>query len=133
MAALTIGNDVAPVQMDTQAIGIAGADLDAGMPVYLDGTDGTYKPADSSAAGTAGVRGIALSDTSQGFGVTLMRKGIMNIGDDTLDSLDFDAEVFLGTTPGGLDDTGVGQNVVIGRVYPGWASRPPDKLLVVDL
>lgn len=133
MAALTFGDDIAPVDMTAQLIGVAGADLDAGMPVYLDATDGTYKPADASAAGTAGVRGIVLSDTSQGYGVTVMRKGIMHLGAETLDGLDFGAAVFLGTAAGGLDDTGVGQNVEIGKVVPGWASRPPDKLLMVDL
>jgi hypothetical protein len=132
MAALTVG-DVALVQMDAQLIGIAGADLSAGQPAYIDTTDGTFKPADASAAGTAGVRGFVLSDTSQGYGVTLLRKGILDLGNDTLTALDFGAQVFLGTAAGGLDDTGVGQNVAVGRVVPGWASRPPDKLLLVDL
>jgi hypothetical protein len=132
MAALTIG-DARLVVMHEQTIGVAGADITAGMPCYEDPTDATLKPANAGAAGTSKVRGLALSTVQEGLPLTVLVKGEMDIGADTLDGLAFSADVFLGTEDGGLDDTGVGQNVKVGTVIAGWASRPPDRLLRVDL
>jgi hypothetical protein len=132
MAALTLGDSATPVDVSQQLTGIAGADLTAGMPVYLDASEGTYKPANADAAGTSGVVGLVMADSAIGAACTVLTKGIVDL-DGTIDDLDFAAMVYLGTSAGGLDDTGVGQNVTIGTVVPGWASRPADKLLRIDL
>lgn len=132
MAALTRGT-ARPVQIDQQHIGIAGADIEAGQACYEDATDGTFKLGDADAAGTSNVRGLALSDSQTGAALTLMRKGIFDLGTDTLADLSFGASVYLGSVAGEYDTTGVGQNVKIGEVVAGWASRPADKLLLIDL
>jgi hypothetical protein len=53
--------------------GTAGATITAGMPLYLDSTDGKYKPADANGANDATrVRGIAAHGASDGQPIELV-------------------------------------------------------------
>lgn len=62
--------------------GIAGATITAGMPVYLDSTDGnSVKPADASTLVTAAVAGIALNGGADGQPIEYVtRDSALNVG-----------------------------------------------------
>lgn len=125
---------VAPIMVTEQFSAPSGAAVAKGQPVYYNSTTGRLAPADASAAGTAGVVGIALSKaTPAGMTTTVVRKGYINLG-NALDALNFGAIVYLSDTEGALADAAGTVSRVIGTVVPHFgATGTPDKVLRVDL
>lgn len=110
-------------------------DLTAGEVVIIDPTTGKLKAARGTTAPLARVYGITLRSVKAGFGVTVLRSGILDGFD--LSGLDYDDPVFLSDTAGGiLADAAGTVSTVIGRVIPGTSTllgTAYDKLLEVEL
>jgi hypothetical protein len=74
MAALSGITAVRPTANTTSKLGIYGATISAGQPVYLDSSDSKYKLCDNNASSaTATIRGIAMTpgvDTGYGYVAT---------------------------------------------------------------
>jgi hypothetical protein len=112
---------------------VAAAAIVAGAPVYID-ANGKFDNADGSAAGTAGVWGIALKSTAAGQACTAVRDGSLDGYD--LAALAFWAPVFLSDTVGRLADGAGTVSVTVGRVVPALAQSlgvAPDKILELSL
>lgn len=141
MAALTITKtDVAPLHdgvMEKQS-GPAAGSIDAGQPVYYNGTNGRFTAAQADDAGTADVVGIAVtSANAAGVTITVLRQGLVDVG-DALDGIDYGSKVYLSEdTAGVLDDAepGTTSNIIVevGTVVPVWGSTAGDKVLRVDI
>lgn len=110
--------------------GIAAAAITAGTPFYINATTGKATAADASAAGTAGVRGIATTSVGAGSPVTGLRKGGL-YGFD-LSGEDYDAAIYLSDTAGKLADAAGTVSVVVGRVLP-LTDQSATKVLWVDV
>lgn len=108
-------------------------DLTAGEAVIIDPTTGKYAAARGTTAPLGRVYGLTLRAVKAGYGVTVLRSGIMDGWD--LSALAYDAPVYLSDTAGGLLATAAGTvTVVIGRVVPGTSTMlgtAYDKLLEI--
>lgn len=134
MAAITpVAASVAPVKIIEDDSGVCSVAITAGQAVILDATTGTLAQAAAAAAGTAGVIGIALESGQIGDTITFLTQGIIDLGLDVLTTLSFGAAVYAANAGGALDSAAGTVSVVVGRVYPGRASSPNDKLLRVHL
>lgn len=81
MAALTqTAANVVPSTGAQKAEVTAGGTITAGMPVYIDASDGKAKAARANAAGTIAVAGIALNGASNGQPLTIQTGGAINLG-----------------------------------------------------
>lgn len=132
MAALTVvATTVEVVQTIQQLTAPANADSTRGWIMRFDTSSGKWVRATSASAGTAGtVRGMAVKTVKANFGLTVVRHGIMNLG-EALAALAFDAPVYL-NDDGSLGDAAGTVSIVLGRVIPGWASGSNvDKLLLL--
>lgn len=107
--------------------------ITAGAAVYIDST-GKFALADGSAAGTAGVAGIALGNAAIGQAVSAVRSGLVDLG-NALGGLAFGASVYLSDTDAGILGDGAGTvSVVVGKVVPAFGNgATADKLLRVSL
>lgn len=133
MANLTISEDVAVVEMIEGITAPVSEDVVAGQAVRLVVASGKLCLALATTAANVGKRpAIAVRSANAGQALTAMFKGILDVG-DALDSLDFDAQVFMSDTAGTLADAAGTVSQVIGTVTPGWAHTTADKLLHVDL
>ena len=114
---------------------LTGEDIVKGAPVRFDPDTGRFLNADASAADTANVYGIALTDARAGQGVTALRRGW--IEGINLDALNYDAPVYLSDTAGAIADAAGTTSVLIGRVLPVHGHErntgTPSKLLAVAL
>lgn len=133
MADLTVtAASARPVKVQSDFPVVASVALTALTPVYLDGTTGKAKKGDGSAAGTAGLVGLAAKAVSADQGVTILGNGSIVAGID-LSGLSHGDRVYLSDTEGAMCGTsGEGTTkVCVGRVIPGLASTTYDKLLLV--
>jgi hypothetical protein len=118
------------LEQDTQPAGVA---IAAGQSVIRDGTTGRWILADASAAGTANAYGMAVKTVPAGLPVTAIRRGV--IDGFNLDDQDYDEQIFLSDTAGGIADAVGTVSSVVGQVIPAHTHRiggTPDKLLRID-
>lgn len=81
--------DVAVVEEIQKLTGPAAGVIPAGTPVYLDATTGHFTAGDASAAGTAGIVGVAIDSATIALQtISVLRKGLMDLG-GALDALAF--------------------------------------------
>lgn len=108
---------------------IAGAAITEGQPFYID-SNGEAQLGDASAAGTAQIRGIALSAGQAKQVISAIKRGwLEGMG---ISGLAYDARVYLSDTAGSLADAAGTVSVTVGRVLPATDSDRT-KLLYVDL
>lgn len=112
--------------------GPAAEAINAGQPVRLDTATGQYTLANATNAAEARILGIALNTAAVAETVSVLRKGLLNVG-NALSAKAYDAAVYLSDTDGTLADTAGTVSTVVGRVQPGFGSVTADKLLYVDL
>lgn len=127
--------DVRIVRMDENGMlpdGPVNEAVSAGVPVRIDATTGKYTPGNGSDTTENQVRGIAVNTAATNETVSVMKKGILDVG-DALSALNYGVPVYLSNTDGTLADTAGSQSVIVGRVVPAWGSTTADKLLAVDL
>lgn len=111
-----------------------GVAVDPGAPVIIDPTTGRYALARGTTAPLARVFGLTMRKQAAGYGLTVVRYGIMDGWD--LSALDYDDPVYLSDTLGRLSDTAGTVPTVIGRVIPATAvllGSVFDKVLFVEL
>jgi hypothetical protein len=112
-----------------------GVDVTAGAGVIIDPTTGKWALARGTTAPLARLYGLALRAQKAGYGLTVMRFGILDGFD--LSALDYDDPVYLSDTAGGvLADAAGTVEVIVGRVIPGTSTllgTAYDKLLEVNL
>jgi hypothetical protein len=134
MSDLTItGTDVAPVEIFEQWTAPAAETFSAGAMVRLDTSTGKVTGANATAAGEARTMGMAITEaTYANETVTVVKRGIIDVG-DALDSLDYDAAIYLSNTDVTLGDAAATVSLVVGRVVPGWGYTTADKLLHLDV
>lgn len=110
-------------------------DLTAGEVVIIDPTTGKLTAARGTTAPLARAYGITLRAVKAGYGVTVVRNGILDGFD--LSALAYDAPLYLSDTAGGILATAAGTvSLVVGRVVPGTSTllgTAYDKLLEVEL
>jgi hypothetical protein len=127
MTALTV-TYCRPVVIDEQFTGPAGEAITVGQYVRLNTTTGKVELGNASALGEAADGGIALHAAAVAEAVTVVRKGILDMG-EALVGLAFNALVYLSDTDGTLADGTGTKTKVLGEVVPGWANTTADKLL----
>lgn len=135
MADLTItATDVAAVKVIEQETGAVEEAVDAGEMVAYDATTGLYELADQDVHTTQRkLVGMAIRNGNQaGIAVTVVRKGLVNVG-DALAGLSFGDVVYLSATAGKIDSADPGGTIVVGTVVPAWGHTTADKLLRLDL
>lgn len=133
MADLVIAEgDVAPVRVDEQLTAPAAEALNAGEYARLSVTTGRLEKGNGTTAAEARRGGIVLNSVGAGETATIVRKGILDLG-DALDALTYDDDVFLSNTDATLADAAGTVSLIVGTVVPGWGVTTPDKLLRVDL
>lgn len=81
-------------------------------------------------AGT--IRGIALKDVIAGQSLTVLRMGLIDIGDG-MTALAFNATLFLSDTSGAIDTAAGTGSYILGYVDSAWAATAADKLMFVNL
>lgn len=93
------------------------ADCTAGAALRLDPTTGQLTPARATTAPNGRVRGLALRAQGAGYGITVLRSGL--IAGWNFDALAFDDPVYLSDTAGGVLSTTAGTvAIVIGHIVP---------------
>lgn len=132
-ANLTItASDVAAVEVLEQITGPAAEAINAGQVVFID-TNGAFQLADQDEAAEDDPAGVAItSANAANITITVVRKGIVDLG-DALGDLAYGATVYLSATPGGIYDANPGNSIVIGKVVPVHGATTPDKALRLDL
>lgn len=121
---------VAPVRVIEQFTAPAAEAIDAGEYVRIDTTTGKAALGNGSSAGEARLGGIAINSAVAGQAVTVVRYGVIDVG-DALDALTYDDDVYLSDTDGKLADAEGTVGVYVGTVVPGWGNTTADKLLRV--
>jgi hypothetical protein len=97
--------------------GRASEALTTGQAVYLVAATGRFAIADAAeASGKAQFRGIALMGAGAGGAVSILIKGM--VYGFTIAALNYDAQVFLSSTPGALADAAGFNNIKAARVVP---------------
>ena len=129
MATLTI-SAIRPVVVLDQFTGPAVEAITAGQWVRLDPSTGKVALGNASSLAEAAPGGMALSAAAAGQVVTVVRAGIVDIGDAL--SGNYGADVYLSDTDGVLADATGTKTKVVGRIEPGWANTTADKLLRID-
>ena len=125
--------DVAMVQKIETFDAPAAEDLVAGDVVRLDTTYGTLTNANDTNAAEGRAAGILLNTAATGRTGTVLRKGIVDLG-DIFSALTYDQAVYLSDTDGLLRDASGSTGKIIGAVVPAHAYvGTSDKLLRVDL
>lgn len=125
--------DVAPIYVVEQLTLPAAEAISAGQPVRLDTTSGKATLANATSAAEGRVIGIAVSTAGVGEAVTIVKRGLVDLG-DALTAQTIDALVQLSDTDGTLDVGGIPTGVYnVGRVYPAFGATTADKVLLVDI
>lgn len=128
MAVLTVtGGSVALVEVREQFNAPSAEPITAGRAIYRDPATGWAKHAGSAQAPT----GIAINSTTWvGDTVVGMQDGWMELGDDAIQGLDYEASVYLhgdlgGTATGSLGDAPTaGGTFTVGTVMPVFGTHP---------
>lgn len=111
--------------------GPAAEAINAGQPVRYDTANGRYTLANGTSAAEARVIGIAFTSAIAGQTVSVLRKGLIDLGGAITQA--YDAPIYLSDTDGTLGDTAGTVSTVVGRVAPAFGATTADKLLFVDL
>lgn len=134
LVAVTAAGKIRVAESIIQDTQVAAEAIVAGAPVRIDTANGKFTNANATDAAEARIYGIAKATVAAGEPVTAIRKGVLD--GFTLDSLAWDAAIYLSDTDGRLADAAGTTSVVVGRVI-GANSQPlgtaVDKLLFVDL
>lgn len=135
MADLTIvATDVSPVLVWEKLTLPAAEAIDAGEVVRLDTSSGYATLANASSAAEGRVLGIAINSAVAGQAVTIVKRGLVDLG-DALTAETIDEVLAISNTDGKIDD-GAGTPTAdynIGRVYPSFGATTADKILLVDI
>ncbi|MGV1048238.1 MAG: hypothetical protein ACOYD4_06915 [Solirubrobacterales bacterium] len=108
--------------------------VSAGQAVKINVSTGRYTKANGSSAAEARIVGIAVSSAAaSGEIISVVKRGIVEVGAAALTSLAYDKQIFLSDTDGTLGDTAGTVSTTVGRVVPGWADTTAGKLLSVEL
>ena len=116
MANLTVDSSkVRIVESIEQCNAVVTEGYEAGQVLGADGTTGKYSLVNASASAPV-LPGVAVNSDSAGYrAVTIIRQGIVWLG-DALDSLDYGDPVYLSDTDGTLADAAGTTSVEIGVV-----------------
>jgi hypothetical protein len=127
--------DVAAVKVIEQETGPIEEAVDAGEMVAYDASTGMYELADQDIhTAQTQLVGIAIKTGNQAnITVTVVRKGLIDLGAEALAGLNYGVPVYLSKTAGKIYDSDPGGGIVVGTVVPAWGSTTADKLLRVDL
>jgi hypothetical protein len=118
MADLTVSNKLQVVFPENAEIypAIAAVAMAIGKACYFN-TSGNAALSDGSAAGTAHFDGLALEAAGAGFGISLLKRGI--VAGFNLSGLAYGASVYLSDTDTGiLADAAGTVSVAVGKVVP---------------
>ena len=132
MADLTIDTaQVALVEIiESETLPVAGP-INAGDAVRINAT-GKAEQASAAASATADVIGVAITGSAAGT-ITVVRKGVVDLGAGALSGVAIDGVIYLSDTAGGLSDAPGTVSTIVGTVIPAWGTDPADKLLRIDL
>jgi len=112
MANLTVvATAVALVEVTEKFTGPAAEAIDAGQYCRINTTNGKVELGNASSEAEARKGGLAVISAAAGMTVTMLRKGVIDLG-DALDALDYDADVYLSATDGLLADASPGEDEV---------------------
>ena len=133
MADLTLTvADVSPVEIFEQWTGPAAEAITKGEMVRLDTSSGKVTPANASDTAEYRTRGMALEAVAAGQSVTVVKRGVMDIG-DVLTALAYDQVLYLSANDGLIATAVTVETKIIGRIVPSWGATTADKLLHIDL
>lgn len=134
MTNLTItATDVAPILTIEQFTGPSAEAINAGQYARLNTTTGKIELGNASSVAEARDGGIAITTAEvAGQPVTVVRQGIVDLG-AALDSLAYDADVYLSDTDGTLADAAGTVAKRVGTVVPAWGQTTADKALRVGM
>jgi len=133
MATLTVtAARVALVEQIEKFSGPAAEAITAGQYVRYNTTSGKIELGNGTDTTENRSGGIALNSAGIGETVTVLRKGIVDLG-DALGDLTYDDDVFLSDTDGVLADTAGSASKIVGTVVPIWGHTTADKALRLDL
>ena len=135
MATITVVTaDVAPVEIfEKFTLPVAEA-VTAGQYVRVKVATGEIELGNASSATEVGYRkGIALHAAAVGDALTVLKRGIISLGETALSSYAYEDPIYLSDTDGTLQTTAGTVSTVVGRIYPGNANTTPNFLLWVEL
>ena len=135
MADISItASDVAPVLVFEQVTLPAEEAIDAGEAVRLNTSSGKATLAKATSAAEGRLLGVAINDAVAGLAVTVVRRGLVDLG-DALTSETYDELILLSDTDGKFDDGDASPtvSVPVGRVWPAFGATTADKILFVDV
>ena len=127
MATLTVAY-CRPVQVIDQMTGPAVEAITVGQWVRLDPSTGKIALGKATTEAEAAQGGIALHAAAIGDTVTVVRQGLVDLG-EALAGMNHGALVYLSDTDGTLADATGTVTKVVGEVAPGWGGTTADKLL----
>jgi len=123
MAALTVAQGIKVSAVD-QITGPASEAIAPGDACFVDASsNGHITPHTGTAVG---IFGIAVGSAVVGEAVTIVIRGLVDLG-DALDGLVYNAPVYA-YAAGALDSVGT-SGILVGFVWPGYASTTADKIL----
>lgn len=133
MANLTVtAATVHVVHVIEQMTAPAAVAVTAGQVVAFDANGKWFLALATTAANAGRRRAIAVKTVAIGETLTGVFRGIVDIP-GALDSLAFDAAIFLSDTAGTLADAAGTVSTSVGTIVPGWASgATADRLLAVN-
>ena len=121
-----------PVQIIQQFTGPAVEAILEGQRCRFDATTGQIALGNGTNAAEIAPGGIALHAAAIGEAVTIVNKGIVDVGPLTaFDALNFNDPIYVSDTDGQFSaDAGDGTvDTIVGRVIPGWDATTAEKLL----
>lgn len=123
------------VQVEKQYTGPAIEAIAEGDRCRFDATTGQIALGNGTNAAEIAVGGIAVHAAVIGEAVTIINKGIVDIGPlAAFDALAFNAPIYVGDTDGqfGTDAGDSTVDTIVGRVVPGWDGTTAQKLLELN-
>lgn len=118
-----------------QFTGPAAETITAGQYVRLNTTTGFVELGNATTPAEGRPGGFALNSATAGMPVTVVRQGLMDLG-DILGALTYDDDVYLSDTDGRLADVQGVEDLIVGTVVTSFGhatAASPDKLLRVNL
>jgi len=123
---------VREIEVIEQFTGPADETVDPGQYARLVPATGKLSKGNASSAGEVGSGG-GVCITRQVNTITIVKKGIIWLGDGVLDALNFGATVYLSNTDGTLADTAGTVSTAVGTVVPLYGHSTFKKALRVNL
>lgn len=134
MTNLTISASAVAIAKEIESITLPVDEaVTAGQAVRLATATGKLTKGNASTIAEGRIVGVASrSGRHTADAVTVIKRGYLDLG-SALDSLAYDAPVYLSDTDGALADSPGTIPMVIGRVVPAFGQTTADKLLYVDV